>query len=152
DLAQKMGLPLVATSDAHYADAEDAEAQDVMLCINTGKFRTDTNRMRMENNSFYLRAPDEMYSFFPGLEDAVARSQEIANTVDIDLELGKLNFPVYTVPEQKSPDEYLRELCIQGLKERYAGDEGMLPGGELAQVVVDRLERELSVISKLGFP
>ncbi len=152
ELAKKMGLPLVATSDAHYADAEDAEAQDVMLCINTGKFRTDTNRMRMENNSFYLRAPDEMYSFFPGLEDAVARSQEIANTVDIDLELGKRNFPVYTVPEQKSPDEYLRELCIQGLKERYAGDEAMLPGGELAPVVVARLERELSVISKLGFP
>src|SRR5262249_36911460 len=99
DIAKRMGLPLVATSDAHYADAEDAEAQDVMLCINTGKFRTDTNRMRMENNSFYLRAPDEMYSFFPGLEDAVARSQEIANTVDIDLELGRRNFPVYTVPE-----------------------------------------------------
>jgi len=81
DLAKRLGLPLVATSDAHYVQREDAVAQDVLLCINTGKFRTDTNRMRMENDSFFLRSPEEMYAQFPGLEDAVARSQEIANSV-----------------------------------------------------------------------
>ncbi|HUE69996.1 MAG TPA: DNA polymerase III subunit alpha [Pirellulaceae bacterium] len=151
-IAKRVGVPLVATSDAHYIRQEDAEAQDVMLCINTGKFRTDTNRMRMENNSFYLRAPDEMYAHFPGLEDAVARSQEIANSVQIDLELGKRHFPVYSLPPEKTTEDYLRELCIAGLKERYAGDEEMLPGGELAPVVVERLERELSVINQLGFP
>ncbi len=151
-IARRVGVPLVATSDAHYIRQEDAEAQDVMLCINTGKFRTDSNRMRMENNSFYLRAPDEMYAHFPGLEDAVARSQEIANSVQIDLELGKRHFPVYSLPPEKTTEDYLRELCIQGLKERYAGDEEMLPGGELAPVVVERLERELSVINQLGFP
>src|SRR5262245_25776412 len=95
EIARRVGIPLVATSDAHYIRQEDAEAQDVMLCINTGRFRTDTNRLRMENNSFYLRAPDEMYKHFPGLEDAVARSQEIADGVQIDLELGKRHFPVY---------------------------------------------------------
>ena len=152
EIARRVGIPLVATSDAHYIRQEDAEAQDVMLCINTGKFRTDTNRMRMENNSFYLRAPDEMYAHFPGLEDAVARSQEIANSVQIDLELGKRHFPVYSLPPEKTTEDYLRELCIQGLKERYAGDDEMLPGGELAPVVVERLERELSVINQLGFP
>ena len=67
DVANRMGLPLVATSDAHYVDREDAEAQDVLLCINTGKFRTDTNRMQMEGNQFYLRSPEEMYAAFPGL-------------------------------------------------------------------------------------
>ncbi len=67
-----MGLPLVATSDAHYVNREDAEAQDVLLCINTGKFRTDTNRMRMEGDQFYLRSPEEMYAAFPGFEEAVA--------------------------------------------------------------------------------
>ena len=67
DVAQRMGLPLVATSDAHYVNREDAEAQDVLLCINTGRFRTDTNRMRMEGNEFYLRGPEEMYAAFPGL-------------------------------------------------------------------------------------
>lgn len=73
-LATRMGLPVVATSDAHYVRREDAVAQDVLLCINTGKFRTDTNRMRMEGDQFYLRSPEEMYSAFTGLEDAVARS------------------------------------------------------------------------------
>jgi DNA polymerase-3 subunit alpha len=152
DLAKKMGLPLVATSDAHYVDREDAEAQDVMLCINTGKFRTDTNRMRMENNSFFLRPPEEMYAHFPGLEDAVARSQEIADTVDIELELGKRNFPVYTIPAGKGADEYLRELVLQGLKERYADDPEYWENGELSKVVMDRVDRELGVINKLGFP
>src|SRR5882724_11225496 len=71
DLAKRLGIPLVATSDAHYVRQDDAVAQDVLLCINTGKFRTDTNRMRMENDTFYLRSPEEMYAHFPGLEDAV---------------------------------------------------------------------------------
>ena len=110
DIARRMGLPLVATSDAHYVNREDAEAQDVLLCINTGKFRTDTNRMRMEGNEFYLRSPDEMYAAFPGLEDAVARSQEIADSVDIDLELGKRHFPASRRRHGKSPNDFLREL------------------------------------------
>ncbi|QDV27052.1 DNA polymerase III subunit alpha [Aureliella helgolandensis] len=151
NIANKIGLPLVATSDAHYADKEDAEIQDVLLCINTGKFRTDSARMKMEGNQFYLRSPEEMYASFPGLESAVARSQEIANTVDIDLELGNRYFPKYDVPPQQTADEYLRELCTLGLKDRYAGNEEMLPGGELSQVVQDRLDRELGVIQKLGF-
>ncbi|HND51395.1 MAG TPA: DNA polymerase III subunit alpha [Pirellulaceae bacterium] len=151
DLARKVGLPLVATSDCHYVDPEDAEAQDVLLCVNTGKFRTDTSRMKMDGNQYFLRRPDEMYEAFPGLEDAVARSQEIANSVAIDLELGKRNFPTYQLPDQRTPDEFLRALCEKGLKERYEGDEEMLPGGELSERVMKRLNRELSCISKLGF-
>ncbi|MEZ6106000.1 MAG: DNA polymerase III subunit alpha [Pirellulaceae bacterium] len=152
DLAHRVGVPLVATSDCHYVDPDDAEAQDVMLCINTGKFRTDPTRMRMDGREYYLRSPEQMYDKFVGLEDAVARSQEIADTVDIDLELGKRHFPVYSVPEGETPTSYLSEICYQGLRERYAGNEEMMPGGELAQVVIDRLERELGVINKLGFP
>lgn len=157
DIAKRMGLPLVATSDAHYVDPDDAEAQDVMLCINTGKFRTDTNRMKMENASFYLRSPEEMYQHFPNLEEAVARSQEIANTVDIDLELGKRNFPVFALPPGKNTEDYLRELVLSGLKERYSDQPEYWvdgPDGEkqLTQVVIDRVERELGVINKLGFP
>ncbi|MFN7733865.1 MAG: DNA polymerase III subunit alpha, partial [Pirellula sp.] len=152
DVAQRMGLPLVATSDAHYVDREDAEVQDVLMCISTGKFRTDSNRMRMENDQFYLRSQEEMYSQFQGLEDAVARSQQIADSVDIDLELGKRNFPSFTIPKDfETPDEYLRQLCIGGLLERYAGNEEMCPDGQLATVVMDRLDRELGVIKKLGF-
>ena len=151
DIAQRLGMPLVATSDAHYVDQSDAEIQDVLLCINTGRFRTDTNRMKMEGDQFFLRSPEEMYSHFPGLESAVERSQEIANSVSIDLELGKRHFPRYSLPAQREPDEYLREICILGLKERYSGNDEMLPNGELSQIVADRLDRELGVILRLGF-
>ena len=113
DVARDLGIPLVATSDCHYVDQADAEAQDVMLCINTGKFRTDTNRMKMENDQFYLRSPEDMYKFFPGLEDACARSQEIADGVDIDLELGKRHFPVFDQLGGKTPDELPAGTCAR---------------------------------------
>ena len=151
ELAQRLGLPLVATSDCHYVDPDDAEAQDVMLCINTGKFRTDTSRMKMEGKEFYLRGPDEMYAAFPGHEDAVQRAQQIADTVDIDLELGQRHFPTYKLPTETTADDYLRKICLVGLRERYADNEQICPGGELAPPVMDRLNRELGVISKLGF-
>ncbi|QDS96296.1 DNA polymerase III subunit alpha [Roseimaritima multifibrata] len=152
DIAKQMGLPVVTTSDTHYVDPEDAEAQDVMLCINTGRFRTDQSRMKMDGNQYFLRSPEQMYEKFPGLEDAVARSQEIADSVDIDLELGKHFFPKFECPDELTPIEYLRQLCIKGLKDRYQGNEERLVDGELTEVVVARLERELGVIEKLGFP
>jgi DNA polymerase-3 subunit alpha len=123
-----------------------------MLCINTGRFRTDTSRMKMDGNQYYLRSPEQMYEKFPGLEDAVARSQEIADSVDIDLELGKHYFPKFECPDQKRPIDYLRELCIAGLLERYEGNEKRLDDGKLNQEVMARLDRELGVIEKLGFP
>lgn len=151
DLAARLGIPLVATSDAHYIRQEDAVAQDVLLCINTGKFRADRNRMRMEGDQFYLRAPEEMYAAFPGLEDAVARSQEIADRVDIDLELGRRHFPSYPLPEETTSADFLRALCWQGLRERYAGQPEYLRDGQLSEAVVQRLERELACINALGF-
>jgi DNA polymerase-3 subunit alpha len=156
ELANRMGLPLVATSDAHYVRREDAVAQDVLLCINTGKFRTDTNRMRMEGDQFFLRAPEEMYAAFPGHHDAVARSQQIADSVDIQLELGKRHFPAFAPPVGKTPAQHLRELCEVGLRERYADDprrwkDSDPSTGELAADVRQRIERELNVIEKLGF-
>ena len=151
ELANNMGLPLVATSDCHYVDREDAEAQDVMLCINTGKFRTDQQRMKMEGTEFYLRSPEDMYSNFPKLEDAVARSQEIADSVDIELELGARHFPIFDLPQEESAEDKLRQLCLDGLMDRYANNTEMYDDGKFAQVVMDRLDRELSVINKLGF-
>ena len=152
DIANRMGLPLVATNDAHYPERQDAEVQDVLMCISTGKFRTDSNRMRMDNDQFFLRSQEEMYESFQGLEHAVARSQQIADSVDIQLDLGSRNFPSFEIPkEQTNTDEYLRTLCIQGLFERYEGNTEMIPHGQLAQVVLARLDRELGVIQKLGF-
>ncbi len=152
EVARRLGIPLVATSDAHYVNREDAEAQDVLLCINTGKFRTDTNRMRMEGDQFYLRSPKEMYDAFAGLEEAVKQSQLIADSVEIELDLGKRHFPRFDPPEKQTPSAYLRELCLQGLKERYTGNPDRLIDGELSSEVLARLDRELDVIDRLGFP
>jgi DNA polymerase-3 subunit alpha len=150
-VAEQLGLPLVATSDTHYVDQADAEAQDVMLCINTGKFRTDTRRMRMEGDQFYLRPPEVMYESFLGIEDAVARSQEIADTVNIELDLGRRHFPRYDLPPEESADGFLRKLCLEGLKAQYADNAEMCVDGQLSSRVLERLNRELEVIGTLGF-
>ncbi len=152
EIAKRVGLPLVATSDCHYVNQQDAEAQDIMLCINTGRFRTDTSRLKMENDQFFLRSPDQMYEKFSGLEHAVARSQEIADSVDINLELDKYYFPKFQCPDDKPPIDYLRELCVKGLRDRYADDPDRWHGDDLSDEVYDRLERELDVIEKLGYP
>ncbi len=151
DIANRLGLPMVATSDVHYINRDDAEAQDILLCVNTGKFRTDTKRMRMDSNEFYLRGPEEMYAAFPGMEEALKRTQEIADSVNIELELGKRHFPVYTLPENKTAEELLLELCLTGLKQRYANRPDRYADGKLSDEVMARLDRELGVINKLGF-
>ncbi len=150
-VANRLGIPLVATSDCHYVDKEDADAQDVMLCINTGKFRTDQKRMRMDGQEYYLCDQNQMYSRFSGLEDAVARSQEIADTVDIQIELGNRYFPVFNLPTGQTAEEKLRELCLEGLRDRYSDDPRRLVDGEFSEEVMQRLDRELGVINKLGF-
>jgi DNA polymerase-3 subunit alpha len=152
EVARRMGIPLVATSDAHYIQREDAEAQDILLCINTGKFRTDKERMRMEGDQFYLRSAEEMHAAFPGHEEALQQSQRIADSIDIQLDLGQRHFPTYKLPPETTAQDYLRELCLRGLQERYAGDAEKCPGGTLSPTVMERLDYELSVINKLGFP
>jgi len=142
DLANKMGLPLVATNDAHYLHKTDAKVQDVMLCVNTRTTRDDEKRMRMECDGLYVCTPDEMYACFPGLDGAVARSQEIADRVDIQLGERKL-YPVFRPPDQKTDTEYLKDLCHQRMHERY--------GDELTDGHWKRLEYELSVINSKGY-
>jgi DNA polymerase III subunit alpha len=150
-VAQRLGIPTVATSDVHYIHREDAEAQDILLCVNTGKFRTDTNRMRMETNEFHLRSAEEMYAAFPGMEDSLRRTQQIADSVQIELELGRRHFPVYSLPEGKTAEESLHDLCIEGLKERYGNRPDRYAFGTFSDEVASRLQRELDVINKLGF-
>ncbi|TWU49802.1 DNA polymerase III subunit alpha [Rubripirellula reticaptiva] len=152
EISKRMGIPLVATSDCHYVNQDDSEAQDIMLCINTGRFRTDTSRMKMENDQFFLRSPDQMYESFPGLEEACARSQEIADSVDINIEFNKYFFPNFECPNDATPLDYLRELCVKGLLERYEGDDERIVDGSLSEEVMARLDRELDVIKKLGYP
>lgn len=145
DVANRLGLPLVATSDAHYLKQEDHVAHDVLLCINTGRLRSNPKRFKFEGNQFHIRGPEEMYKLFPGRqgEEAVRRSQEIADACCIDLDFKKRHFPVFTPPAGKKPDDYLRALCEAGLRERY--------GDAPPQAARDRLEHELGVICRMGF-
>src|SRR5207244_1500229 len=143
DIANKLGLPLVATSDAHYLRQEDHVAHDVLLCINTGRTRSNPNRFKFSGDQFHVRPPAEMYALFPGHEEAVRRSQDIADRVCIELDFKKRHFPVFTPPGNKEPEDYLRELCEQGLRARY--------GDSPAPAVRQRLEHELGIVCRMGF-
>ncbi len=143
DIANKLGLPLVATSDAHYLRPEDSAAHDVLLCINTGRLRTDENRIKYGSDQFYIRSPQEMYKLFPDQEAAVRRSQEIADSCDIQLDLGKRHFPVFVPPNKKTPEKYLNELCEVGMQERF--------GENPPLAATKRIEKELEIICKMGF-
>jgi DNA polymerase III subunit alpha len=143
EVANRLGLPLVATSDAHYLCQADSAAHDVLLCINTGKMRSDVHRMRYEGDQFFVRPPEEMYRLFPDHADAVQRSQEIADGCHIDLEFNARHFPVFEPPAGKTPEDYLRELCAEGVRYRY--------GDKPSQAVTERLEHELGIICRMGF-
>ncbi|HEX3149869.1 MAG TPA: DNA polymerase III subunit alpha [Gemmataceae bacterium] len=145
-IAKRLGIPLVATADAHYLCQADGDAHDVLFCINTGKKREPGRRNYPEGkiqSPYYVRTPEDMYKLFPQFPDAVQRSQEIADGVDIQLDFKKRHFPVFTPPNRKKPETYLRELCAIGLKERY----GAKPRPE----VEARLEHELGIICRMGF-
>ena len=144
DLANRMGLPLVATNDAHYLNQTDASMHDVLLCVNTKVERSDTRRMKMDSDQLFVRTPAEMYAAFPGFEDAVARSQEIANRVDIQLDLKSRHYPVFQPPAGKRDIDYLRELCEEGMKFRYGE-------ANITDAQRERMAFELSVIEKMGY-
>ena len=143
DVAHDLSIPLAATADAHYLNREDSVAHDVLLCINTGRYVSDTNRMKMDGDQFHLCSPEEMASRFPGHLEALKQTQEIADSCSIELELGKRHFPVFQCPRRMKSETYLRRVCEQGLTERY----GKTP----SQEAKDRLDHELNIIFKMGF-
>ena len=142
-IADAMGLPLVATSDAHYLSQGDSIAHEVLLCINTGKTLKDENRLRYGSDQFYIRSPEEMYTLFGNQSEAVERSQEIADSVNIELDFTKRHFPVFVPPLGKKPEAYLRELCHSGLISRY--------GEKPSKIITDRMDHELAIIERMGF-
>ena len=143
DLANRMGLPLVATNDSHYLCGEDAVAHDILLCVNTRSERNDAKRMRLGSEDFYVKSPAEMYEVFPGQAEAVRRSQEIAERCDIQLEKNPKYYPVFKPPRELTDTEYLREICEKALVERY--------GNDLTDAHRARLDLELGVIEHMGY-
>jgi len=119
ELAKKMKVPLVATNDCHYVRKEDAEAQDVLLCVQTGNLMSDQNRMSMRGEDFSLKSAEEMKEAFADVPEAIENTIKIAEKCNVALPLGKRLLPTYTTPFQKKPEEYLKELCYEGLNHRF---------------------------------
>ncbi len=142
-MSKKLNIPLVATNDTHYLEKDDAAIHDVLLCIQTQTTIHDTKRMKMADDSFYLRSPQEMAEIFAECPEAIENTGRIADMCDLKLEFGRLRLPEIDIPEGKSPDEYLADLCWEGLAKHYpdASDE-----------VKERLVYELDVIKKTEFP
>ncbi|HHE76907.1 MAG TPA: DNA polymerase III subunit alpha [Candidatus Parcubacteria bacterium] len=142
-IAKKHNIPLVATNDAHYLRREDAEAQDILMLINTGADPNDPERLTIKSDDFSLRSPEEMIKDFKDVPEAIENTQKIAENCNFEFELGKIKLPYFKVPVGKTPDEYLNELCQKGLKNRY--------GENPTKEAIDRLNYELSIIKKTGF-
>ncbi len=142
DLSKKTGIPLVATNDCHYLEKQDAAAQEVLMCIQTGKTLDDESRMRMETDQLYVKTEEEMLRLFPDLHDAVHRSYEIAMRCDVTFDFDTVHLPKFPIDTDETAAEYLRRLCLEGLRERY--DQSNLEAKE-------RLEYELGVIEEMGY-
>ena len=143
-LAREMNVPLVATNDCHYWEEKDADAQEVLLCIQTGKTLDDANRMRMDTRQLYVKSEDEMRTLFAACPDAVDRTQEIADRCNVEFEFGVTRLPHYPVPEGETALSMLTRLTHEGLRERY-------PGAKETDEPWQRLNYELNVISSMGY-
>lgn len=143
-LAREMNVPLVATNDCHYLEEKDADAQEVLLCIQTGKTLDDANRMRMDTRQLYVKSEDEMRTLFAACPDAVDRTQEIADRCNVEFEFGVTRLPHYPVPAGETALSMLTRLTHEGLRERY-------PDAKETDEPWQRLNYELNVISSMGY-
>ncbi len=144
-LARELDLPLVATNDAHYAKHEHWEAHDIHICLGTGKDRDDPNRLRYATPEFYFKSQDDMYTLFKDYPDALENTRKIADSIDLELPMGDYHLPSFPIPEEApshDPDQYLKHLCEEGVRNLYGGISEDLQG---------RLDHELDVIQKMGF-
>ena len=143
NLARKHHVKLVATNDLHYVHREDAAGQDMLLCIQTGAHYLDPDRMRFNNDSYYLKSRKEMEAIFPDDAEALDNTLEIASRCNVELEFGHLLLPEFPLPEgETSMDGYLRKLCEEGFPSRYGTDDG---------TAAKRMEYELGIIRQMGY-
>jgi len=141
-LAGEAKLPLVATGDVHYLTAEDAYSHEALLCIQSGDSLKNPGHWRFETNEFYFKTPEEMALDFPGQEDAMRRTLEVAERCNVSLELGAVLLPQFPTPEGRDAFDYLLELCEQGLERRY---------DKVTTELRERLQFELKTIKEMGF-
>ena len=142
-MSEKTGIPLVATADSHYLREEDAEAQDVLMLINTNAKNADPERLTMKDEDFSLQKAEEMQEFFHDIPEALENTQKIADMCNVKLELGKNILPTFPLPKGETADDYLRKLCLKGLQEKLQYKD--------SNEATDRLKYELNVIHQTGF-
>ncbi len=142
EMSRKLDIPMIATNDCHYTFADDAEAHDVLLCIQTGKKVSDENRMRYPGGQFYVKSEEQMKELFPYAQEALENTQKIADRCNVTIEFGKTKLPHFEVPEGYDSWTYLNKLCDDGFARNYPEDDG---------TVRKRLDYELSVIRKMGY-
>ncbi|MBQ9833561.1 MAG: DNA polymerase III subunit alpha, partial [Clostridia bacterium] len=141
-LALELDIKTVATNDVHYVEKEDAEAQDVLLCIQTNKFVDDEIRMRMETEEFYLKTAEEMTQALYDYPESITNTLEIAEKCDVKLSFDESHMPAFVAPDGSDNKTYFEKLCRDGLKRK-------MPNAD--KTAWDRLEYEIEIISKMGF-
>ncbi|MCI9624482.1 MAG: DNA polymerase III subunit alpha [Lachnospiraceae bacterium] len=141
-MSRELEIPLAATNDIHYTNAEDAKPHDILLCIQTAKKLQDEDRMRYEGGQYYVKSPEEMEALFPYAKEALENTGKIAERCNVEIEFGVTKLPKFDVPEGYTSWEYLNKICFEGLKERYPNDDGTRK---------ERLEYELGVIKRMGY-
>jgi DNA polymerase-3 subunit alpha len=141
-LAGEAGLPLVATGDVHYLRHEDAQAHEALLCVQSGDSLKNPNHWKFDTDQFFFKSEHEIAGDFPGLDEAMRRTLEIADRCNVELELGTILLPKYPVPDGRDAFDYLVELCEKGLLKRY---------GKSTPELQDRLRFELKTIKEMGF-
>ena len=141
-LARETGLPMVVTNDAHYLRKEDAQMQDVLLCIQTGKTVDDEHRMKFQTEEFYVKSEEELRQLFPGCDEAFENTQRIAERCNLEFTFHEYHLPSFPVPEGYTNEAYFRKICMDGFRERYADPPASY---------MERLEYEIGVISRMGY-
>lgn len=141
-MSEETGIPLIATNDSHYIYKEDAEPHDILLCIQTAKTILDEDRMRYEGGQFYVKSPEEMYDLFSYAPEALENTAKIAERCNVSFQFHELKLPQFDVPQGKTANQYLREVCESGFREKY-------PEGK--KEWKERLEYELSTIENMGY-
>jgi len=141
-ISKELNIPLIATCDSHYLKPEDAEAQDILMLINTGADPNDPERLTMKEDDFSMKSQEEMEKAFKDIPEAVGNTQKIVEQCNFELKLGKTKLPYFEVPESETPDSYLEKLCKEGIKKRYDSNK---------EEIIKRMNYELSVIKETGF-
>ena len=145
--SKELGVPLVATNDVHYAEPEDDQAQDILLCLQNKNKKAETKRMSMLGANYSLRSSRDMIKVFAETPEAIANTVKIAERCNVEIELDKVHLPHFQVPEGHDGASYLRHLCLAGLVKRYGQTYD-----NIDSVYRERLDYELEVINKMGWP